>query len=72
MTYNWQEILVAIILLGCAILIGRKTYLFFRRVQKKENPCDGCVSGCDLKRQLDAKRKECASSTAKPSKQCCG
>ena len=72
MMLDWQEVIVTIILLGCAVLIGRKIYLFFGKIKKKENPCDNCISGCELKRQLDEKRKNCASSDSKPTKKCCG
>ena len=72
MTINWQEIIVAVILILCGFLIGRKTFLFFRKVQKKENPCDGCITGCELKRQLDEKRRECGTRKPKSTKKCCG
>lgn len=32
---------------------------FFRRTRENKNPCDSCVSGCELKDMLEKKRKEC-------------
>lgn len=32
---------------------------FFRRTRESENPCDSCVSGCDLKDMMEKKRQEC-------------
>lgn len=72
MMLGWQEIVVAAIVLGCIILIGRKFFLFLRKIAKKDNPCDSCVSGCELKRQLDEKRKGCGVSMTRPTKKCCG
>ncbi len=72
MSWGWQEIVVAVILVCCIALIGRNIFHFFKKVKKKGNPCESCVSGCDLKRQLDKKRQECASKTLPPKKKCCG
>ena len=70
MMWGWQEYIVALILLVCVILITRQVYVFFRTAKKKENPCASCVSGCDLKRQLDKKRSECSSKPDKTIKKC--
>lgn len=34
-------------------------FIFFRRTRESENPCDSCVSGCDLKDMMEKKRQEC-------------
>lgn len=34
-------------------------YFFFRRTRENQNPCDSCVSGCELKDMMDKKRGEC-------------
>jgi len=69
---NWQEWIVAAFLLLCVIRIGMSIYSFFRRLEKKENPCESCASGCDLKRLLNEKRDECGATKQKKKKSCCG
>ena len=53
MTLNWQECVVAVLLVLCVIRIVYGIYNFFRRTKNNENPCANCASGCELKRQLD-------------------
>lgn len=69
---NWQQWVVAFLLLLCAVRIGWSIYAFFRRTQKNGNPCAGCVTGCDLKRLMDEKRAECATKKKEKKKNCCG
>ena len=68
---NWQTWLVAFILLLCAVRIIQSIYAFFRRAKEKSNPCDTCISGCELKDLLDKKRTECASVQKDAKKKCC-
>ena len=50
----------------------RGIYLFFRRTRESENPCDSCVSGCDLKDMMEKKRQECGVKKKSTKKNCCG
>lgn len=68
---NWQEWVVAILLLLCVVRIGMSIYSFFRRANEKDNPCAGCASGCELKRLYDEKRDECSKKRKKTKKSCC-
>lgn len=42
-----QEIIVGIVLLVCMVWIVRRTVLYFKRIKRKENPCNGCPCGCN-------------------------
>ena len=53
---NWQQWVVAILLLLCIVRIGWGIYAFFRRTKENGNPCANCVTGCDLKRLMDGLR----------------
>ena len=46
---NWQEWVVGVLIVLCIARVIYGIYLFFRRTRESENPCDSCVSGCDLK-----------------------
>ena len=69
---NWQEWIVGLLLLLCAVRIGMSVYSFFRRTKENSNPCENCASGCELKRQLDKKQQECKVTKKHPKKNCCG
>jgi uncharacterized membrane protein len=69
---NWQEWVIALLLLLCVIRIGMSVYAFFRRAKEGGNPCDTCATGCDLKRLLNEKRAECGKGRKKKKKSCCG
>lgn len=43
MMNSWQECVVALLLLLCAVRIGMSIYSFFHRVKENGNPCDSCV-----------------------------
>ena len=45
MMNSWQEWVVALLLLLCAVRIGMSIYSFFHRVKENGNPCDSCASG---------------------------
>ena len=53
MMNSWQEWVVALLLLLCAVRIGMSIYSFFHRVKENGNPCDSCASGCELKNLYD-------------------
>ena len=40
MMNSWQEWVVALLLLLCAVRIGMSIYSFFHRVKENGNPCD--------------------------------
>lgn len=65
MMNSWQEWVVALLLLLCAVRIGMSIYSFFHRVKENGNPCDSCASGCELKNLYDKKRAECSGVTKK-------
>ena len=56
---NWQEWVVGVLVVLCIARIIYGIFLFFRRTRENKNPCDSCVSGCELKDMLEKKRKEC-------------
>ncbi|NCC10283.1 MAG: hypothetical protein EOM31_07205 [Bacteroidia bacterium] len=66
----WQEIVVALLLLGSLVYAGYKLYLFFRGIRKNDNPCENCVSGCELRDMMDKRRKECGEKAKKEKKKC--
>ena len=65
---NWQEWVVGVLVVLCIARIIYGIFLFFRRTRENKNPCDSCVSGCELKDMLEKKRKECGvkKKSAKP------
>lgn len=69
---NWQEWIVGLLLLLCAVRIGMSIYSFFRRTKENSNPCENCASGCELKRLYDEKRTDCSKDQKKKKKSCCG
>lgn len=69
---NWQNWVVVLVLLLCAFRIGQNIYSFFRRVKEKRNPCENCVTGCELKQLYDKKRAECSGKPKETKKNCCG
>lgn len=69
---NWQEWTVAFLLLLCGVYLVRWGYTFFVRTRKKENPCAGCTTGCELKRLYEEKRASCSKERKVPKKKCCG
>ena len=69
---NWQECIVALFLLLCVLYMGRSVYRFYRKLQKNVNPCDTCVSDCEIKRLYEHRRKRCEAEKKKTKKSCCG
>ena len=47
---NWQEWVVGVLVVLCIARIIYGIFLFFRRTRENKNPCDSCVSGCELKK----------------------
>ena len=69
---NWQYWIVILLVGLCFAEVSRRIYLFFRRSQSNNNPCDNCASGCELRDLMDKKKKECKENQAPPKKNCCG
>ena len=69
---NWQEWVVGVLVVLCIARIIYGIFLFFRRTRENKNPCDSCVSGCELKDMLEKKRKECGVKKKSTKKNCCG
>ncbi|MDY5237437.1 MAG: hypothetical protein SPH57_02985 [Bacteroides helcogenes] len=69
---NWQEWVVALLLLFCSIRIGMNIYSFFHRIKENSNPCNGCTNGCELKKLYDEKHGGCSCTGKKKKKSCCG
>lgn len=71
---GWQEWVVALLLVLCAVRIVRGLFSFGRR-GRHGSPCSSCTSVCDLKRAFDSKQAQCGKSAAKGKgrkKCCCG
>lgn len=56
---HWQEGIVILLLVLCAGFILKKIYFFFKASDKQKNPCEGCVSGCELRDLYEKKRHDC-------------
>lgn len=72
MTWDWQEWVVALLIVLCVARMVYGIYNFFCSTKNNENPCASCASGCELKRQLDKKQQECKVTKKHPKKNCCG
>lgn len=57
---NWQEWVVGLLIVLCIARILYGIYVFFHRVNKNDNPCANCASGCELKEMMEKKQKECS------------
>lgn len=69
---GWQEWAVGLLLLLCIGRIGWGVYRFFVRVKKKDNPCENCATGCELRTLYESKRRSCRKELKKTKKKCCG
>ena len=69
---NWQEWVVGVLVVLCIARLVYGIYTFFRRTRDSGNPCDSCVSGCELKDMIEKKRKECGVKKKSTKKNCCG
>ena len=69
---NWQEWVVGVLVVLCIVRLVYGIYTFFRRMRDSGNPCDSCVSGCELKDMLEKKCKECGVKKKSTKKNCCG
>lgn len=71
MMANWQEWVVALLLLLCLVRVGQGFLTFFKRSSRSKNPCDSCVTGCELRDLLEKKRQTCQSAKKEKEKKCC-
>ena len=69
---NWQEWVVGVLIVLCIARVIYGIYVFFRRTRESANPCDSCVSGCELKDVMEKKRNECSVKKKSTKKNCCG
>ncbi len=71
---NWQDYVVAVLLLLCVGYIGKRVWVFFRKAGKKEkNVCEGCMGcGNDFKHTTPQKERDWSNVTKKRRKSCCG
>ena len=46
---NWQDWVVGVLVVLCIARVIYGIFRFFRRTRENQNPCDSCVSGCELK-----------------------
>lgn len=65
-----QEIIVIAIVFFCVNYVGVRLLNYFRSIKNNDNPCAGC-SGCDLRRMMDQKKKECKEKNPKENKKSC-
>lgn len=72
MTLDWQEWVVALLIIVCVVRVGYGISVFFRRSKKKESPCASCATGCALKIQLEQKAQNCEKEKPAKTKKCCG
>ena len=72
LSMSTQEWIVAVIVLLCAIEVGRRIIRFFFFAKNDDNPCANCAGGCDLKRMLDEKQHKCKGELKDNNKKCCG
>lgn len=71
MMNDWQEWVVALLLLLCAVRVGQGVFTFFKHSSQSKNPCDSCVSGCELRDLLERKRQTCLHAQKDKQKKCC-
>lgn len=58
MNMETQEIIVYLVVLGCAGWILSHIFSFVKRTNQGKNPCDGCSSGCELRDLFQKKQME--------------
>lgn len=59
-----QEIIVIAIVFFCVNYIGVRLLNYFRSAKNNDTPCTRC-SGCDLRRIMNQKEKECKEKSSK-------
>ena len=69
---NWQDWVVGVLVVLCIARVIYGIFRFFRRTRENQNPCDSCVSGCEIKDMMDKKRGECDVKKKSTKKKCCG
>ena len=58
---NWQDWVVGVLVVLCIARVIYGIFRFFRRTRENQNPCDSCVSGCELKDMMEKKMPSMAS-----------
>lgn len=66
-----QSIIVITVVIACILYAGIRMAKFFRSVSKGGNPCENCATGCDLRRMMDEKQRECTKNNRNNKKNCC-
>ena len=56
---NWQDWVVGVLVYSALPASYMEYFVFFVVTRENQNPCDSCVSGCELKDMIDKKRGEC-------------
>lgn len=69
---NWQNWAVGVLVALCIARVVYGMVLFFRRTQESRNPCDSCVSGCELKDMMGKHCEKCGTKKKNAKKNCCG
>lgn len=67
-----QEIITYLILSACVLWVGKRIYQSIKQAKEEDNPCAHCASGCDLKRMMEEKQRQCKDKSRKKKKSCCG
>lgn len=52
---NWQEWVVGMLIVLCLCRMVHGAFIFFCRAKENKNPCDTCVSSCELKGMIGKK-----------------
>jgi len=69
---NWQDWIVALIVLLCVVRVGMSLWQLYRKTLRGgENPCAHCPNPCDIKRLYDQKVQNCCHCEKKTKKSCC-
>lgn len=68
MNMSTQEIIVYLVVLGCAGWIISHIFSFVKKTKKGESPCDSCASGCELRDQFKQKQMQCDNEVNKKNK----
>lgn len=69
---GWQECVVILLVVLCILRMGFSIRTFIKGMKKNNNPCSSCISGCELKNQLDKKKQSCQINQSAGKKKCCG
>ncbi len=67
-----QEIIIYVILSACVLWVGKRIHKSIKQMKEDDDPCAHCASGCDPKRMMEAKRRQCKDKSREKKKSCCG